>query len=71
MRKIIKGKVYDTATADLILTLYSGARMNRRDYYMTKKGAFFCHYVRINDLDVVPEKTMKDFLIQILLYYIF
>ena len=62
MKKIIGGKVYNTETAELILTLYNGVRQNQRDYYMTKKRAFFCHYVRVNDIQLVPEDTMRELL---------
>lgn len=62
MKKIINGKVYNTETAELILTLFSGTRLNERDYYMTKKRAFFCHYIRVNDIDLVPEDSMRDLL---------
>lgn len=62
MKKIINGKIYNTDTADLILTLYNGPRSQRRDYYMTSKSAFFCHYVEVNDIQIIPDNTMKDLL---------
>lgn len=62
MKQMIDGKLYNTETAELILTLYSGARSSQRDYYMTKKGAFFVHYVRDGKLALVTEDTMKSLL---------
>ncbi len=64
MKKIIDGKLYNTATATLIITLYSGARNSQRDYYRTAKGAFFVHYLRVNAMDVIPEDTMKALLME-------
>lgn len=63
MVKYIGGKKYDTATATLILSTWNGVRSTQRDYYITKKGAFFCHYVRVNDIHTIPEDTMKDILL--------
>ena len=64
MKKVIDGKLYNTETAQLLLTLYIGSRHAQRDYYMTKKRAFFVHYVEVNDLDLVPEKTIADLLMR-------
>ena len=64
MKKVINGKVYNTESSELILTLYNGIRRAQRDYYMTKKGAFFVHYVDVNDIELVPEQTMADLLMR-------
>lgn len=60
MQKIIDRKLYDTDTATLIYTDFK--IMKRRDYYRTKKGAFFCHYVSVGDIHLVSEEEMMDIL---------
>lgn len=60
MKKIIDGKRYDTETATLIYTEY--IIMKRRDYYRTKKGTFFCHYVSVGEIQLIPETEMMDIL---------
>ena len=63
MVAIINGKKYNTETAELILTLYGGARQGfRRDYYKTKKGTYFVRYVTVGEIDLVSEETIKDLL---------
>ena len=60
MRKIIDRKLYDTDTAKLIYTEFKV--MKRRDYYRTHKGAFFCHFVSVGDIQLVSEEEMMDIL---------
>ena len=59
MKKIIKGVLYDTDTAELIYT-YDSFR-KRKMYYRTKKGNYFCVY---SNKDIVPmsEDEFKEFL---------
>lgn len=64
MKKVIGTKVYNTETSELILTLNNGLRRSQRDYYKTKKGAFFVHYVDINDIELVPELSMAELLMK-------
>ncbi len=62
MRKIIDGKLYDTETAELIFTHYPQGTNKRRDYYRTKKGTFFVHFVNVNKLELVTTDCMMDLL---------
>ncbi len=62
MRKIVNGKVYDTETATLVYSGVFGALNVRRDYYVTKKGTYFCHYFSVGKIEVCSE----DFIASIL-----
>lgn len=46
MRKIIKGKLYNTETADKLANYVTGEGYDRlrKTLYKTKKGAYFIHY---------------------------
>lgn len=62
MKKVIGGKVYDTETAELVYSGYFGTLRQRRDYYKTKKGTFFVHYVTVNKIELVSEEFMMELL---------
>lgn len=56
MKQIIDGKLYDTDTAELILSLADG----KRRFYRTKKGAFFQVYD--GTMGVLSEEAMKKYM---------
>ena len=60
MQQIINDKLYDTDTAELIYSYKDP--LKERDYYRSKKGAFFVHYIGIGKIDLVDEQVIKDIL---------
>lgn len=62
MKKIINGKSYNTETAEFVITLFNSVRQFQRDYYRSKKGQFFVHYVEVNDIDLVTDESMMAIL---------
>ena len=62
MRQILEGKWYDTATAELVYSGCDAYLNNQRDYYRTKKGKFFVHYVEVGKMELCTEKFMKELL---------
>ena len=60
MQQIINDKLYDTDTAELIYSYKDP--LKERDYYRSKMGAFFVHYIGIGKMELVDEQIIKDIL---------
>ena len=60
MKKIIDDKLYDTEKATLIFT--DTLNRKQRDYYVTNKGTYFCHYVSVGNIEIVAEREVKELL---------
>lgn len=60
MQQIINDKLYDTDTAELIYSYKDP--LKERDYYRSKMGAFFVHYIGIGKMELVDEQVIKDIL---------
>lgn len=60
MQQIINDKLYDTDTAELIYSYKDP--LKERNYYRSKMGAFFVHYIGIGKMELVDEQVIKDIL---------
>lgn len=60
MQQIINDKLYDTEKSNLIYQ-YRDALVER-DYYLSPKGTYFIHYLKVGKLEIVDEQVVKDIL---------
>lgn len=60
MQQIINDKLYDTDTAELIYSYKDP--LKERNYYRSKMGAFFVHYIGIGKMELVDAQVIKDIL---------